>query len=179
MNSHLILSAAIILSGCSTTGPHTTATAGRPTAVAELAPTSGNAATGTTTFTRQGEKVLVEARFKGLTPGVHGFHIHEKGDCSSGDGMSTGDHFNPAGGSHGSPGSMKQHGGDLGNLTADASGNAVLNATVVMPGVTFEKTGAGSIHNRGLIVHADPDDYTTQPTGNSGKRVACGVISLR
>ncbi len=183
MKSYSILAAAVaataVLVGCSAPGPFSTSAKAGPTAVAELAPTAGNTASGTTSFTKQGDKVAVQARFKGLTPGVHGFHIHEKGDCSSGDGMSTGGHFNPAGGSHGSPESMKQHGGDLGNLTADASGNAVLNATVVMPGVTFDRAGAGSIHNRGLIVHADPDDYTTQPTGNSGKRVACGVISLR
>ena len=164
----------LILSGC----------AGMPslssqTAVAELSPTNGNSASGTTTFVKQGNMVQVTATIKGLTPGAHGFHIHEKGDCSSGDGISTGGHFNPSGTEHGSPGAMKHHGGDLGNLVADANGNAALSGTIAMPGVTFDKGGAGSISGRGLMIHSDPDDFTTQPTGNSGKRVACGVISLR
>jgi Cu-Zn family superoxide dismutase len=104
--------------------------------------------------------VFMHARLSGLTPGQeHGFHIHEKGDCSSGDGLSAGGHFNPAGKPHG-PQDAEHHAGDLPALKADANGKADLR-----------------IVGRGLIVHAQPDDYRTQPTGNSGARVACAVIA--
>ena len=168
----LVLGTAV-LSGCAMLSPNA------PIAVAELSPTQGNKVSGTTTFVQQGNKVLIDARIKGLTRGLHGFHIHEKGDCSSGDGMSAGGHFNPGNMEHGDPSAMKHHGGDLGNLTADASGNAVLNTSIVMHGIGFARSGVNSINGRGLIIHADPDDFTTQPTGNSGKRVACGIINLQ
>jgi len=144
-----------------------------PAAVAELAPTTGNAAKGTVTFTPKGDKVLVVASVSGLAPGNHGFHIHEKGDCSSGDGMSAGGHFNPMGKPHANPSTMDRHAGDLPMLTADSAGNATL--TVELDVITVG-SGAADIVGRGVIVHKDPDDFKTQPTGNSGARVACGVI---
>ena len=117
--------------------------------------------------------VKVTADLTGLTPGRHGFHIHEKGDCSSGDGMSTGGHFNPTAQAHGAHGVGSHHTGDLPSLKADANGVAKL---------AFESTtisvesGATNIIGKGLIVHRDPDDYKTQPTGNAGPRLACAVI---
>jgi Cu-Zn family superoxide dismutase len=99
--------------------------------------------------------------------------VHEKGDCSSGDGMSTGGHFNPTTTAHGQHGQGAHHVGDLPSLMADAQGVAKIDFTSTT--LTL-KPGTTSIMDKGLIVHRDPDDYKTQPTGNSGPRVACGVI---
>jgi superoxide dismutase, Cu-Zn family len=143
-------------------------------AVARLEPTKGNATAGTVTFTQNGDKVRVEAKISGLTPGGHGFHIHEKGDCSSGDGMSAGGHFNPTAKAHGNPANSDHHTGDMPMLVADASGNASLS--VDLGGMTVGN-GATDVVGKAIIVHKDADDYTTQPTGNSGARVACGVIA--
>ena len=144
-----------------------------PSAVASLDPTAGNATKGTVSFTQHGGKVRVIAQVSGLRPGAeHGFHVHEKGDCSSGDGMSAGGHFNPAAKPHGSL-ATDHHAGDMPNLKADSYGNA--SATFEIPGVSVG-SGAADIVGKGLIVHRDPDDYKTQPTGNAGPRLACAVI---
>ena len=147
-----------------------------PVAVARLMPTQGNTTTGEVRFTTLGAKVLVEAQVSGLKPGAeHGFHVHEKGDCNSGDGMSTGGHFNPLGHAHGAHGQSSHHAGDLPSLVANAQGQASLrfeSATISVG------TGATDVVGRGLIVHRDPDDFKTQPTGNAGPRWACAVIQL-
>src|ERR1700680_113534 len=143
-------------------------------ATARLEPTKGNATAGTVTFTQKGDKVAIEAKVSGLTPGGHGFHIHEKGDCSSGDGMSAGGHFNPLGKPHGDPCTTERPAGDMPMLLADSSGNA--NVTFELDIMTIG-SGTTDIVGRGVIVHKDADDYTTQPTGNSGARVACGLIA--
>jgi len=146
-----------------------------PTASAQLSPTKGNMTTGSVTFTQTGSKVLVNAEIRGLKPNAeHGFHIHEKGDCSSGDGMSTGGHFNPTTQAHGAHGKGNHHSGDLPSLMADANGVAKL--TFESSTITIE-SGVANIIGRGLIVHRDPDDYKTQPTGNAGPRLACAVIN--
>jgi Cu-Zn family superoxide dismutase len=164
------LAAAALISACSSITPP----AG-PAATATLEPTRGNTANGTVTFKQQGDKVVVTANVRGLKPNQeHGFHAHETGDCSSGDGMSTGGHFNPTNKPHGAPGA-EHHAGDLPALKADANGNA--RVTFEIKGVSIA-SGPADLVGRGLIVHADPDDYTTQPTGNSGARIACGVIKL-
>lgn len=159
----------LIMTGCAWL-PGKTASA-----TANLQPTKGNKVWGTVTFTQKGSKVLVVANVNGLKPGLHGFHIHEKGDCSAADGMSAGGHFNPAGKPHGAPDSAERHGGDLGNLTADKSGNATLSIEV--DGITLDQT-ANSIVGKGVIVQANPDDLKSQPAGNAGPRVTCGVIRL-
>ncbi len=100
-------------------------------------------------------------------------HIHEKGDCSSGDGMSAGGHFNPTAKPHGNPGPAEHHAGDMPAVVADASGNATLQAELAPMSVG---AGVTDVVGKAVIVHKDADDYTTQPTGNSGARVACGVI---
>lgn len=139
-----------------------------------LQPRSGSAVHGTARFTQDGPQVRAHVEVSGLTPGQeHGFHIHEKGDCSASDAMSAGGHFNPTAKPHG-PQDGPHHGGDLPALKADANGKAVANFSII--GVTVAP-GPTSIVGRALVVHKDPDDYKTQPTGNSGGRVACGVIT--
>ncbi len=147
-----------------------------PIAESVLQPTKGNTAAGIMTFEQQGDKVQISGQFTGLTPGAHGFHIHEKGDCSAMDGTSTGGHFNPFGKHHGDPARPDHHAGDLPMLVAGANGQARFMA--LMDGISLT-AGPGSILDRGIIIHAAPDDFTTQPTGNSGARVACGVIKAK
>jgi len=146
-----------------------------PSAIAVLEPTEGSSVRGAVDFVRKGNVVLVTAILSGLAPNsTHGIHVHETGDCTARDGSSAGDHFNPTNSEHGGPGGGKRHGGDLGNMTADERGN--ISAKVEVDGLAFG-TGADSIVGRGLIVHANADDLKTQPAGNSGARLACGVIT--
>ena len=167
----MILSIAAIVavaSGCASMGG-----GDGPRAVASLEPTKGNHTRGTVTFAQRGDRVRVTAQLSGLKPGAeHGFHIHEKGDCSSGDGMSAGGHFNPAGKPHG-PQAAPHHAGDMPSVRADSYGNA--SASFDLAEVSIG-SGAADIVGKGLIVHRDPDDYKTQPTGNAGPRLACAVI---
>jgi Cu-Zn family superoxide dismutase len=145
-----------------------------PAATATIAPTKGNQASGTVNFVQRGSVVYVDARMTGLTPGLHGFHVHEKGNCRAADGSSAGGHFNPAGAAHAGPDSNPRHAGDLGNLSADANGVAVYRMQVT--GISLG-TGSDSIVGRAVIVHANADDLRTQPAGNAGARVGCGLIS--
>ncbi|MCX6248903.1 MAG: superoxide dismutase family protein [Bacteroidetes bacterium] len=141
-------------------------------AICVLYATQGNNVTGIITFTQTDKGVKVVADLQGLTKGKHGFHIHEFGDCSSVDGTSAGGHFNPEGKSHGAPLDMSRHMGDMGNLEADESGKAHLEYT----DATIQLNGPNSILGRSVIIHKNEDDLKTQPTGNAGPRVACGVI---
>jgi superoxide dismutase, Cu-Zn family len=152
ITSLAILAAAAALSACGTFG------SSGPKAVATLEPTKGNTAAGTVTFQQKGDKVLVTASITGLKP--------------SGDGMSTAGHFNPNGKPHG-PQDHDHHAGDFPGLKADANGN--VNTSFELSGVSLG-SGTSDLVGRGLIVHAGADDYKTQPTGNSGARIACGVI---
>ena len=143
-------------------------------ATAALKSTKGSKAFGEATFEQVGNKVRVVAYVQGLTPDrEHGFHIHEVGDCSSADGMSTKGHFNPYGKPHGHYQSGERHAGDLPALKAGKDGRAKVDIELDIITVA---PGPASIVGRGLIVHADPDDYKTQPTGNAGERIACAVI---
>lgn len=159
------IAAALLFAACASTN------AAGPQAFAKLAPTQGNTAEGSVSFTQEANGVRVTGEFGGLTPGAHGFHVHEKGDCSAPDATSAGGHFNPLKQPHGKA-PDPHHVGDLPSLEADANGKAKLD--VLVEGVSL--TGENSIVGRGLIVHAAPDDFTTQPTGNAGARVACAVI---
>jgi len=161
------LVSALIAAGCAGVAPQ------GPAAQAQLQPTKGHGARGSVQFRQVGDAVEVVASLSGLTPGHHGFHIHDKGDCSAADATSAGGHFNPSGKPHGHPGHGQHHAGDMPMLHADAHGNATL--TALLPGLSVSG-GAASIVGRAVIVHADADDFKTQPTGNSGARVACGVI---
>ena len=148
---------------------------GEPAAVAEVAATEGNAVTGTVRFENEGGGARVFVDVGGLDPnGVHGFHVHENGDCSAPDGTSAGGHFNPDGHDHGLPGAEARHAGDLGNLDADATGEFHGDLFVD----TLSVDGAlPSVVGRAVIIHAQADDGG-QPTGNAGPRLACGVIAL-
>ncbi|HWA39955.1 MAG TPA: superoxide dismutase family protein [Burkholderiales bacterium] len=144
-------------------------------ATAALQPTKGSKVIAEVTFEQVGDKVRVIAFAQGLKPGQeHGFHIHEAGDCSSGDGMSAKGHFNPTGKPHGEPGKGEHHAGDLPSLKAAKNGRGKVDAT--LDGISLKPGAPNSIIGRGMIIHADPDDFKTQPTGNSGARLACGVI---
>ena len=143
-------------------------------AVCVLHPTEGNEVTGTVTFTQSGAGVLIVADVEGLTPGKHGFHVHQYGDCSSLDATSAGGHFNPDDQQHGAPDGEMRHVGDLGNLEADQNGRA----TYERVDSSISLSGEHSIIGRAIIVHAGEDDLTSQPTGDAGARVACGVIGI-
>lgn len=144
-------------------------------AYAELKPTQGNQATGHVSFKKVDKGVLVEAEITGLTPGEHGFHIHEFGDCSAPDAMSAGGHYNPYNKLHDGDSTSDRHMGDLGNIVADAEGKASYSRVDNL----VELNGEHTIIGRSVVVHADRDDLKTQPTGNAGARVACGVIEER
>jgi superoxide dismutase, Cu-Zn family len=147
---------------------------GTTTAVANLQAAPGGQVNGTVTFTQSGNRVIVVADVRGLPPNTtHGFHIHEKGDCSSPDFTSAGGHFNPGGHPHAGPGEAARHAGDLGNLEAGANGRAYKRMTV--DNITLG-SGANSVIGRSVIIHEKMDDLKTQPTGAAGGRIACGVI---
>ena len=158
---------ALLLSSCATMAPDS------PPATAVVRPASGSQVHGTVKFTQVGTRVRIDAEIAALTPGLHGMHIHDKGDCSTPDATSAGPHFNPAAKKHGAPDSLERHAGDLGNLKADEYGKATLS--MMVDGISVGK-GVDGVIGRGLIVHAGGDDLKTDPTGNSGDRIGCGVI---
>jgi superoxide dismutase, Cu-Zn family len=182
--SVLVVALAMGFAGCNReTNTQARTTAATPThppsaselrAVAQLQPTQGNNVRGTVRFLDEGGKVRVIAEIAGLTPGEHGFHVHENGDCSAPDASSAGGHFNPTNQPHAARDAEARHIGDLGNLTADANGRAQLD--YVDPKLTLN--GPNSIVGRAVIVHAGRDDLRSQPSGDSGARVACGTIEL-
>ena len=130
---------------------------------------------GKVTFTQKNDGVEIVAELTGLHPGEHGFHVHEFGDCSMADGKCAGGHFNPTGMPHGGPDSEKRHVGDLGNIKADSTGKAMYKRLDTM----IALSGPNSIIGRSVIVHAKPDDFTTQqPPGNAGDRIGCGTIGI-
>jgi Cu-Zn family superoxide dismutase len=142
-------------------------------AIAVLYPTEGNKVSGTVTFTEVADGVQVQVEITGLTPGKHGFHVHEFGDCSAVDASSAGAHFNPTDQPHAAPDAEARHVGDMGNVEADASGTAKLDYLDHNMSLAH---GQESIIGRSVVVHAKEDDLKSQPTGDSGARVACGVI---
>lgn len=184
----LTIVASLAMTACSTTSntavPSPSSSEAAPAAspgkgvqsIARLEATKGSQVTGTVQFFPQADgSVRVKGRVEGLAPNTeHGFHVHEKGDCSSGDGLSAGGHFNPGQQAHGKFNDSKaNHIGDLPSLDADTQGVAVVD--FVSKELKLDR-GSNGVLGRSLIVHNDPDDYTTQPTGNSGARLACAVI---
>lgn len=161
-----------LLGGCAGMG------SSRPGATADLMPSaaiSPNPTTGKVNFTALEHGVRVAGEVRGLVPGSeHGFHIHEKGSCAD-NGMASGGHFNPSGAVHGKFAAPGSHAGELPSLVADASG--VARFSVDVHAISLNDAAANNVVGRAIVVHKDPDDYTTQPAGNSGPRIACAVIA--
>ena len=157
------------LAACSTPAPQPAQ------AIAKLQATSGSKVSGDVKFTqKEGQQVMISAVIYGLKPNSeHGFHIHDKGDCGD-NGNAAAGHFNPMGNPHGKYDTTQHHMGDLPSLKADSNGVASVN--VQSRDITL-LAGPGNVIDRAVIVHAQPDDYTTQPTGNAGARIACAVIA--
>jgi superoxide dismutase, Cu-Zn family len=146
------------------------------TATAQMAPTQGHEASGTLTLTAEANAVRVSGSLSGLQPNAEfGFHIHEKGDCSAPDASSAGGHFNPANAQHGNPAGEAHHAGDMLNVKSDAQGGAQVDTQAT--GVTLSGGQPNDVLGKAIVLHAKPDDYATQPSGNSGARIACGVIA--
>lgn len=180
----LAAASALALAACSTTPSAPTASAPNiPTtstakqAIAVLASASASRVSGSVTLVPMGKGLHLTGEVGGLPANsTHAFHIHEKGDCSAADASSAGPHFNPFNAAHGKAGSGAHHAGDMNNLSADAEGVAKIN--VHLEGVTLGGGAINDVAGRALIVHAAADDYASQPAGNAGARVACGIIKV-
>lgn len=164
-----IVSGALLLAGCAGIDEQV-----NPTASAKLEPRSGSQVRGTITFTQVADVVRLTGEITGHTKGPKGFHIHEKGDCSAPDAMSAGGHFNPHKSKHGGPYDPVKHAGDLGNVAFNDQGVAKINFTV--GDISVSRDRPDGIIGRAVVVHMQPDDLKTDPTGNAGGRAACGVI---
>lgn len=166
-NAILIAIPALILGAC--------ATARGPMAMTSLRPTTGSTAQGTVHMQELADgSVEVEVDLTGVPPGVHGFHVHAFGNCGD-DGNAAGGHFNPMSMPHAAPDAASHHAGDFGNVTAAANGEVHTRFTT--RSITVSE-GERSAVGKAVILHANPDDLTTQPTGNAGGRIACGVVAL-
>jgi len=145
-------------------------------AAAQIAPTQGNSVNGSLALSSSPQGVQITGTIQGLKPDADfGFHVHEKGDCTAPDASSAGGHFNPTQAQHGNPTSGPHHAGDMLNIRSNAEGVAQVDATA--SGTTLHGDPGTDVVGKAIVVHESPDDYTTQPSGNSGKRVACGVIA--
>ena len=170
-----------LLAGCGSSAPATVLPVTPPaapaeplTAAAELHGAEGGPLGGTVTFTEAEGRVTVRVEVHDVPgAGEHGLHLHENGDCSAADFSSAGPHFNPAAAQHAGPMDMEHHAGDFGNITIGEDGSGILELTTDLLTVS---DGPGSVVGRSVILHAQRDDLTTQPTGASGARIACGVV---
>jgi Cu-Zn family superoxide dismutase len=191
-NVGLAVGLALVLAACSreqpegaprkpeatTAAPAEKATPAEPAqeAAAQIAPTQGNTVTGALALSSSAQGVHITGAIQGLKPNAEfGFHIHEKGDCSAPDGSSAGGHFNPTQAQHGNPTGATHHAGDMVNIRSNAEGVAQVDTTAA--GTTLHGDPTTDVMGKAIVVHEGPDDYATQPSGNSGKRVACGVIA--
>jgi Cu-Zn family superoxide dismutase len=174
----------VAISACSSTPKAPDTAAAAPAAVStasaatvNLASASASLVSGKLTVKPMGDGVHLTGEVGGLPPhSTHAIHIHEKGDCSAADAASAGGHFNPTTQPHGKVDSAAHHGGDMNNIVADGEG--VAKVDVHASGVTLGGGAANDVAGKAVIVHAAPDDYKTQPTGNAGARIACGVITV-
>lgn len=145
-------------------------------AIATIDPTSGNSVTGMAIFTQNGDQITLTIEIQNASPGIHAVHIHENGDCSAPDGTSAGGHWNPTGVAHGKWGEGEFHLGDIGNITVGEDGTGSIELTTDLWEID---TGSDvDVVGTGIIVHAGADDFTSQPSGNAGARIGCGVIVL-
>ena len=166
----------IVLIGCEKIQKTLTMPTTSKQAIAVINPTSGNTVTGMAVFTLTGETVMLSIEIKNASPGIHAVHIHENGDCSAIDGTSAGGHWNPTDVAHGKWGEGEFHLGDIGNMTVGDDGTGTIELSTEL-----WEIGTGSIIDvvgKGIIVHADADDFVSQPSGNAGARIGCGVIEL-
>lgn len=185
----MVMSAFLILTACNTgsrqesaddtsgqTGAETTDATTTRTARATMEAASGSEVSGEATFTQQGENaVRFQLTVQNLPAGgVHAVHLHEKGDCSAEDASSAGGHWNPTMQPHGKRGEGAYHKGDVDNMTADSNGQGTLD--LVIEGWTIGGPDSTNILDKSVIIHAKPDDFTSQPSGNAGDRISCGVI---
>ena len=177
MNSFQTSFIALIFLSAAGFSAHSQTPAEKPSAplkaVAVLHPSAGSKVSGTVTFTEEADGVQVHAEITGLTPGNHGFHVHEFGDCSAADASSAGAHFNSTHKPHAGPDTAERHVGDMGNVQADASGKATLKYVDHQISLTNDER---SVIGRSVVVHEKADDLKSQPSGDSGARIACGVI---
>jgi len=171
LGSTVFLGSALLFAAGCATAPEPQAS-GAPAAYCDLSPEVLGGPTGRASFTQREGFLHIDVQLAGLSPGLHGIHVHEKGDCSD-KGMAAGGHFNPDGHMHGMAEDKNSHAGDLGNIKADAEGKADLS----FDDPYLALTGPHSVVGLSLVVHADPDDMTTQPSGNSGARIACGIVN--
>jgi superoxide dismutase, Cu-Zn family len=145
------------------------------TAQADIQPSTGQTVMGTSVFTADGMQVTLVLTLEGLSPNAeHAVHIHEMPDCGM-DGMNAMGHWNPTNAAHGKWGMGAYHRGDIGNVLADGSGKATLTMSTDEWAVSSSDE-MKDVQNHAIMVHASPDDFTTQPTGNAGARIGCGVI---
>jgi Cu-Zn family superoxide dismutase len=157
------------------TNPDGTVATEPVTAVCNLEEIGGSGVTGTLNFVQDGDTVTITGEVTGLTPGLHGFHVHESGDLSDKEkGESARGHFNPTGHPHGHAEDAERHVGDLGNIEANAEGVATVNITDTV----IRLNGEHPIVGKAMVVHADEDKFT-QPTGDAGGRVAFGLVELK
>jgi Cu-Zn family superoxide dismutase len=194
MNRLLLLTLALVVTACSRedgsrageprerdmavseTIPEKAAPAPARDAVVQLAATQGNTANGSLQLVQSPEGVRISGAIQGLKPNSEfGFHIHEKGDCSAPDASSAGAHFNPAQKPHGDPTAAEHHVGDMVNVKSNAEGVGQVDTTA--NAATIGSGEPTDVMGKAIVVHESPDDYKTQPSGNSGKRIACGVIA--
>lgn len=172
----LLVSVSIPLMGCDLIRETALPSTPSQQAIAIIGPASGSSLTGTAMFTQNGDTITLIVEVYNVSPGLHGVHIHETGDCSSPDGTSAGGHWNPTNVDHGKWGEGEFHLGDIGNITVGEDGTGTIELTT-----DLWEMGTGSdidIVGKGIIVHADPDDFISQPSGNAGARIGCGVIVL-
>ena len=176
--SFLLIGISIILMGCDRmpqqAGVLSAAPAKQATAMIDALGDSG--VTGMVVFTQNGDQITLTAEIQGASPGLHGFHIHANGDCSSPDGKSAGGHWNPTDVGHGKWGEGEFHLGDIGNISVGEDGTGRITLTT-----DLWEIGTGSdidVVGKGIIVHADADDFVSQPSGAAGARIGCGVIVL-
>jgi Cu-Zn family superoxide dismutase len=165
--------ASLVLAGCASMS-----SPADNTARAEVRNGTGQAV-GTATFTQVGSAVRVLLEVQGLPPGPHGVHVHAVGKCDGPDFASAGAHFNPQGRQHGALNPQGPHGGDLPNITVAADGKGRLESTTELMSVAGGPSSVFDADGSALVIHAAPDDFRTDPTGNSGARIACGVISRK
>jgi Cu-Zn family superoxide dismutase len=174
LTASLLAAASTLLVAGQGRKPQTPLASGPTTAIARIEAKSGSHVAGAANFSSGGGKVTMAVKVTGLTPGAHAIHLHEKGDCSDPEAKLAGPHWNPSSEAHGRWGQAAFHHGDIGNLEANAQGEATLTFTTDL--WTIGGPAASDILGRAVVVHEKADDFQTQPTGNAGGRVGCGVV---